>query len=126
MRKKSKTGENIQNGSETTHAFSPHKSHINSDHLLLQDATIHSAMWTTDGRKLQESAWISSGQVLGDIFPTLKFGLNGRIFYVSTNMVRYDSSILIIITNRHFLREPEGIILVKFGAKLGSVLRVYW
>ena len=39
---------------------------------------MYSAMWKSEGRKLELSARVVDGTVQGAIYPNVKFGLNGR------------------------------------------------
>ena len=44
-------------------------------------------MWKSTGRKLELSAQVVKGYVQGEIFPNIKFGLNGRKLLLSVKEV---------------------------------------
>ena len=52
-----------------------------------QEAQIYSVMWKPAGRRLELSACMVNGSVQGEIFPNMKYGLNGRRFSVTVKEV---------------------------------------
>ena len=55
--------------------------------ILLQESLIYAATWGQYGRHLRHSANITNGNITGEIFPLLKYGLNGRHMIIGTNTV---------------------------------------
>ena len=49
-------------------------------------------MWKPAGRRLELSAQVVNGSVQGEIFPNMKYGLNGRKLVVVTKVVCFSNA----------------------------------
>ena len=60
--------------------------------VLQQEWPIYSVMWKPAGRRLEMSARIVNGSVQGEIYPNMKYGLNGRKVVVVTKVVCFSNA----------------------------------
>ena len=73
--------------------YSHRKTNTNLSYLQ-QEWPIYSVMWKPAGRRLELSAHIVNGSVQGEMFPNMKYGLNGRKLVVVTKVVCFSFIIL--------------------------------
>lgn len=64
--------------------------------MLEKWSLVYSAMWKPAGRFFEKSAYIRKGQIVGEIYPNEKYGLNGRKLRVTHLPVskRYKSNFI--------------------------------
>ena len=78
--------------------YSHRKTNPNFSYLQ-QEWPIYSVMWKPAGRRLELSARIVNGSVQGEIFPNMKYGLNGRELVVVTKVVCF--SFIMLSTKKY-------------------------